>query len=94
MSGGRLALYYDLLSSIGNVASHLWRFSLGPGKEPSQVVSFRFACSPSFAPLDPTLGLVPHGLSGDRCFLGTRIPCLLTNGWPLTVGGPPPMRSL
>jgi hypothetical protein len=54
---GGPALYCDLVSGVVNTSGHLRWVSLGPGEEPSRVVSFRFAQPPLLLRHDrPQLG--------------------------------------
>lgn len=93
MSEGGSSLYCDMVSSVVNTASHLRRVSLGPSEEPHSSGLLLVRPVPSAASPHPTSGSVSRGLSRGECFLGRQFPCLLTDVWPLAVGGPSLMHS-
>jgi hypothetical protein len=92
MSEGGSSLYCDMVSGVVN--GQPLTASQSPAKRGTHSSGLlQFRPVPSAAPPHPTSGSVSRGLSRGKCFLGRQFPCLLTDVWPLAIGGPSLMHS-
>jgi hypothetical protein len=82
--------YCGLVQGVVNAVDHLWRGSLMPGKESTQVASLRFARPPFLALTRPTTGSMPQGLFGVGAFKGRWFPYPLVDWWAPVVWRPFP----